>query len=406
MRSPIPRGRFLVGALTTAASLGLAARSLARGAPSTPALPQTIRVRLFSGAQLSRVDIAGSVPLSVSVGPDVRTVSTLAVDASTWTASGDGASMTVAETPLFVRSSAPISLTAYGGSLGAVAARHYNGWLTLQRVDKTLLVVNTVDVESYVASTLASEISPGWPVESIKAQAIVNRTYGLRAAVHATARAYDVTDGTSNQVYQGLDGVAASFVSAASVTAGISLMASGAPADLFYSSACGGHTASSAQLTGRPGPPYLNGIADVDASGRAYCTAAPFFAWQNSVPNDAMARVVSLGSADLADLIVSERWPDGRAKTLRVVRFAASSIDLDGHQFYARCGAVLGYKVLPSALFEVARTTEGYTFTGHGLGHGVGMCQWGAHGRADAGMTAAQILAAYFPGTSIAVPRS
>jgi len=62
---------------------------------------------------------------------------------------------------------------------------------------------------------------------------------------------------------------------------------------------------------------------------------------------------------------------------------------------------VLGYKVIPSALFDVTRNGAGFDFIGHGVGHGVGMCQWGARGRADAGMSATQILAAYFPGTVV-----
>ncbi len=42
-----------------------------------------------------------------------------------------------------------------------------------------------------------------------------------------------------------------------------------------------------------------------------------------------------------------------------------------------------------------------YTFKGYGYGHGIGMCQWGAKGRADAGQTYRQILAHYFQGTTI-----
>jgi SpoIID/LytB domain protein len=74
---------------------------------------------------------------------------------------------------------------------------------------------------------------------------------------------------------------------------------------------------------------------------------------------------------------------------------------MDGRVFYGRCGALLGYKVLPSTMFTVAPDAGGgYRFAGHGIGHGIGMCQWGARGRADAGMDAAAILAAYFPGTA------
>jgi stage II sporulation protein D len=403
MRVSFSRSNFLAGGFAVTAALALPELSRAGARDPAPPNVTSIRVKLFTGSIVTRVEAAGSVPLSVSAGHETRTLASVTFDATTGKVTGAGTDLSGCDTPVIIQATAPIGITAFGAS-GSFGTRHYNGAISLQCSAQGLLTINTVDMESYVASTLASEISPGWAPESLKAQAIVTRTYGARAALHATSRLYDVTDDTSNQVYHGLDDVVPSFVGAASSTAGMIVSASSAPADVFYSAVCGGHTAGSIQLTGRPGPPYLDGIADVDGSGRAYCTPAPFFAWENSVPADAMARVVDVPSADLGDVSVLDRWPDGRAKTVRVSRYAASSVDLDGHKFYAHCSAVLGYKVLPSAMFEISRTTAGFTFTGHGLGHGVGMCQWGARGRANAGMPAAQILAAYFPGTTLYNP--
>jgi stage II sporulation protein D len=393
----IPRIRFIAGGLAASAAAGLASRTFASTTRNI-ALPITMRVKLFSGLELTRVDLAGSVPLSIAIGADNRTMSAFTLDATSGTLSGDGASANVGNTEVIVRSQAPITLTATGPA-GVLDKRTYNGTLSIRRVGTGLQVINTVDVESYVASTLASELSPGWPAESIKAQAILARTYGVRFAIHNTSRAYDVTDDTANQVYHGLAGVTPSFVSAASITAGVILRSLGAPADVFYSSTCGGHTAGSFELTGLPGPAYLNGVSDADPTGRPYCTKSQFFAWENSVAADALARVVDV--SDIADVAIKDRYPDGRVWTIRFVSYERGSIDLSGYRFYTRCGAVLGYKVLPSTMFEVKATTAGWTFNGHGLGHGVGMCQWGARGRAEAGQTAEQILAAYFPGTAM-----
>jgi SpoIID/LytB domain protein len=75
---------------------------------------------------------------------------------------------------------------------------------------------------------------------------------------------------------------------------------------------------------------------------------------------------------------------------------------MNGHAFYERAGSELGYKVVPSALFDLtAGAGTSYVISGRGVGHGVGMCQWGAQGRALAGQTAEQVLAAYFPGTTL-----
>jgi len=392
----LTRRHFIAGGVVVAA-FG-AARAL--GATHTPApLPQAIRVHLFSGLGITRVQISGIAPLELSIGTATREMTALTYDGVAGTLTGDLTNLTLGDAPVVVRSAAPLLVSA-STAANALPPRHYGGTITLQRSGSAALVVNAIDVESYVASTLASESSPSWALESVKAQAIVSRTYGLRAAVHSTARPYDVTDDTSNQVYEGLDNLAPVFTSAAAATAGMMITAGGAPADVFYSAVCGGHTAGSNELTGRPGPPYLYGISDTDDSGKPYCTPAPYFAWENAVPSQALSRVIG----DFADIIVTDRWTDGRAKTVRIVRPATSADDMDGHQFYTQVSSVLGYKVLPSAMFDVKPSTEGYVFTGHGLGHGVGMCQWGARGRANAGIVAAPIVAAYFPGTVLVNP--
>ena len=397
MRSAFSRGKFIAGGLC-AGAFGISSAAFARS-PARYAVPTSIRVKLFSGINLSSLDMSGSVPLTVAVGSNSVTLAAASYNVQTDLLTGASTTIRPGGAPITISSTAPIGVNAVGAT--TIPVRHYNGKLVLQRVGSSLLVLNIVDIESYVASTMASEVSPNWAAESLKAQAIASRTYAVRAAAHSSARAYDVTDDTSNQVYRGLDGVAASFVSAASTTAGMVVLAGGEPADVFFSAACGGFTADSLEMTGRPGPSYLSGVPDTDPSGQAYCARAPFYAWENTIALGSVAQVLDMTSGDIADLEVKDRWRDGRVKTIRVVRMGASALDLDGRQFYAHCISMLGYKVLPSAMFEVERNESGFNFKGHGLGHGVGMCQWGARGRANAGMSATQILSTYFPGTSV-----
>ncbi|HZV79233.1 MAG TPA: SpoIID/LytB domain-containing protein [Candidatus Binatus sp.] len=396
----ITRRGFVAGSVALAAySIGRRAFAFSAPAQQPAALPSAIRVHLFSGLEISRVDVASSSLLTVAIGSASRQLPALTFD-RTGALTGELTNLNVGDAPVVIQAQGPLEVSASGPTTSH-APRHYNGTIMLQRSGASVLAVNAVDLDSYVASTLASEISPSWPVESLKAQAIVTRTYGVRAAAHSAARPYDVTDDTSNQVYQGLDGVVPTFVSAASATSGMTLQVGGGPADVFYSAACGGHTADSVELTGRDGPPYLRGIADSDGGGRPYCTPAPFFAWENTLKTDDLSRVVG----DFADIQVKDRWLDGRAKVVRIVRTSgAPSYDMDARQFYSQMASVLGYKVLPSTMFDVIVSVNGFVFKGHGLGHGVGMCQWGARGRANAGLQAAQIVEAYFPGTVLSNP--
>lgn len=358
------RRRFVIGLGATGAFMLFGKR----GAVASASGSRPIRVHLFSGYDL-RSAVIGGVHVDGSSKPTVVSQSSGPIDVAATTADG------------------------------SVIERNYAGTILSAVVDGTLVVYNDVDVESYVASVMASEISSSWQSEALKAQAIAIRTYGLRRMKHTRPSNYDVTDDTTNQVYHGVDAIVGSLRTAASATAGLIVISGGAPADVWYHSACGGHTASSSEITGVPPPPYLQGYPDSDGGGHAYCAASPYYSWRNSLPASALASVA--GVDVLSSIAIAQRWPDGRVKTVHVVSSSGDAHDIDGHHFYSRATAVLGYKVVPSSFFDIASSNGGYTLSGHGVGHGVGMCQWGAQGRALAGQNAAAILAAYFPGTTI-----
>ncbi|MBV8204267.1 MAG: SpoIID/LytB domain-containing protein [Candidatus Eremiobacteraeota bacterium] len=345
-------------------------------------LQAPLRVRLFAGLDIVRLSAGG-----------------VQIDAAAGTLSTANASQTLGSQIVELSASPWLDVSALT-TTGSTIERRYPGTLFIQLQNGMLHVINRVDAETYVASVLASEVSPSWPAESLRAQAIAVRTYAAHAR-NLSTRDYDLNDDTTSQVYRGLDGITSSLVSAANDTSGQVLTAGGLPATIYYSSSCGGHTASSFEITGLPPPPYLLGVPDADPSGRPYCASAPYFRWMNSVSAEAMSRIVNVPADRLDGVAITERWPDGRVKTI-TVSGAGATTTFEGRTFYSRALSVLGYKVIPSALFDVSRNSAGFDFIGHGVGHGVGMCQWGARGRADAGMQAAQILAAYFPSTVIA----
>ena len=64
-------------------------------------------------------------------------------------------------------------------------------------------------------------------------------------------------------------------------------------------------------------------------------------------------------------------------------------------------GRLLGWGKIKSANFELQSNKSHFVLVGRGLGHGVGMCQYGAMGMEKKGATAQQIIGHYFPGTSI-----
>lgn len=79
----------------------------------------------------------------------------------------------------------------------------------------------------------------------------------------------------------------------------------------------------------------------------------------------------------------------------------------DGSKTYELSGMELRGDVLGGGLlspqFEVRKSGTDYTFAGRGHGHGVGLCQWGARGQAQAGKNCLAILGHYYPGSRVVV---
>src|SRR5207245_7607086 len=73
-----------------------------------------------------------------------------------------------------------------------------------------------------------------------------------------------------------------------------------------------------------------------------------------------------------------------------------------GWDFKIIIGRALGWNLLKSSRFQVARSGANFVFRGRGFGHGLGLCQEGAHVMAARGVSYQRILQKYFPGTSIA----
>ncbi|MDQ6767028.1 MAG: SpoIID/LytB domain-containing protein [Candidatus Eremiobacteraeota bacterium] len=378
----IVRRRYFLTVLGGATLAGAVVQGAAAATQSWN-LTAPLRIRLFAGMNIVRLEMNG-----------------VSLNAADGTMVAGGRSSAMGSQVIELTGNPYLDVTAFT-SAGASIQRRYPGTMFVQVRDGSLFAIDQLDVETYVASVMSAEISPGWAVESLRAQAIAVRTYAARSRLSQRTRDYDLNDDTSSQVYRGIGELPQSLVSAAQDTAKQIVMAGGVPASVFYSSACGGHTASSEELTGQPAPPYLLGVSDLDPTGRAYCLGSPYFRWKNSVTASSMGRIVDVPGERLDSITIAERWPDGRVKTV-IAAASSMTVTLGGREFYSRALNTLGYKVIPSALFDISREGPDFAFVGHGVGHGVGMCQWGARGRAEAGVKAADILQSYFPGTTIA----
>jgi stage II sporulation protein D len=102
-------------------------------------------------------------------------------------------------------------------------------------------------------------------------------------------------------------------------------------------------------------------------------------------------------SAAITSVAVAEQTASGRAKSVRLGLAGGGALTLSGVELRQ----LIGYTALPSLLFTVRVEGKTAVFTGRGSGHGVGLCQWGARGRAARGEGYREILAHYYPGAEV-----
>ncbi len=255
-------------------------------------------------------------------------------------------------------------------------------------------IVNVVALEEYLYSVVSREMPSGWPPAALEAQSICARTYVLQRS--DPRRSYDLVPSELDQLYEGVAGETPAGTAAVDATSEQVLSFGGAFAQVAYSSCCGGHTESSADAWGSLPIPYLGGVVCTS------CVDSPNYRWNRNLAFEAIATALSPSVAPigrLTDVRIAQRDASGRARALELLADRASAI-VTGSLFRRAVGS----RVLPSLLLtNIARTPDGagLSIAGGGLGHGVGLCQWGARGMALEDAPAAQILAFYFPGTVV-----
>lgn len=270
--------------------------------------------------------------------------------------------------------------------------RRYRGRFVVTAVDGRLRLVNVLPMESYLAGVVGREMSPSFCMEALKAQAIAARTYALDRMRSSKNKDHDITTGQEAQVYGGVDGESDGVRRAVGETAGEVLHYDGKIFPAFYHSTCGGRTSAAWFVFGDDRrvriPPLRGGVECT------YCKESPRYEWTVRLSQRDALKILKKAGHGVS--VVKEMTP----------------IKTDGH---GRCRAVefqteKGLLALPAGKFRafspvpvhstrmtIRKEGDAFVVEGHGWGHGVGMCQWGAQGMAEMGFSAREILGFYYP---------
>ncbi|MDD5673938.1 MAG: SpoIID/LytB domain-containing protein [Chitinivibrionales bacterium] len=314
----------------------------------------------------------------------------------------------------------PCTLIVQGGEALEIGRERFRGDLIVAPdKEAAFSLVNICPVEDYLRGVVPLEIGgfSGAEIEAVKAQAVAARTYAYRKMIEHEKEFYDVQRTVADQVYGGIAVEKSACDNAIAATAGLVLAYNDSLIYAYYHSTCGGATASSSDVWDKPGEPYLTSVRDVDDKGNPYCNGGPASSWSETWSTNYLSYILERYSKEfipdhpcrglIHSISVLSRFPCGRVKQCRVVTSRGSFV-FGGDKLrsvFRRNEA--DFPILRSAMFtieSVSRSTV--TVSGKGNGHGVGMCQRGALGRARQGQSYAQILKAYYRGISLkkAVP--
>ncbi len=285
--------------------------------------------------------------------------------------------------------------------------KSYRGELELVKVshkDK-FNVINVLPMEEYLYGIIACEISPNWPREAVKAQAVAARTYALHSMGKHEKEGYDVCTSTDCQVYGGKNAETPGGNAAVDATRGEVMLYKGQPIAAYFHGSSGGYTENGENVWGG-NLPYIKGVIDYDQK-------SPYYQWEKKISSKLFeskmknagylaGKLTGIQLSDLPDkrpLLqpkTTDRGVSGRVKKLVLISERGKK-EISGNQVRS----ILG---LNSTLFDikivdadaknsereettlhriVAGKEQTLLFRGYGWGHGLGLSQWGAKAMAE-----------------------
>jgi stage II sporulation protein D len=290
-------------------------------------------------------------------------------------------------------SSKRLSLSPESGNGIKVNGVLYRGEIDLLRRDGGFDIINTLDIEHYLMGVVPREMYSFWPIEALRAQAIVSRSYAAYEALRRKSRDHDLTSDVSSQVYGGRSAETRRTTGAVQDTRGLVLEYQRKIVPGYFHSCCGGHTNDVVSVWGGPYVEPLKGVRS------RWCRWTPHFRWNARVPTEEIKEKLDSSGyhfTRIDDIRPGKRASSGRLESVRV-RSGNRWTDISVKRFLS----AMGRKTIRSTNFKIKKYPLFYLFKGYGWGHGVGMCQWCAFRLSLMWRGHKRILEHFYPGSHI-----
>ena len=337
--------------------------------------------------------------------------------------------------------------------------------VAIDKEHRKLNVINIIGMEEYLYGVLKKEISPSWPSEALKAQAVAARTFAIFNMNKYIDKGYNICASTNSQAYGGVNHEDPLTNKAVDETRGIIMVYKGEPINAVYHSDSGGYTENSENVWGSF-LPYLRSVK----SKFEEKVSPPYHTWSYSINEKDLTEKLQKQGHKINSIVSIEpvkKSETGRASELVFTADNNKVINMKTNDFRS----LIGVDLIRSTFFNIevigkesnitedtedkkeiedkeeqeesikeileqkkdwtiqellelmkknkqerekekeeivpkVKITESYTpltfiFSGSGNGHGVGMSQWGAYGMTLQGSRYQDILKYYYQGIDI-----
>lgn len=236
-------------------------------------------------------------------------------------------------------------------------------------------IISVLDFNEYLAGVVANEMPTKWPLEALKAQAIVARSYALAKIKERRKKLFHLDADQSDQVF---------FLSnlqkaktAVTETDGIVLRdSSGEVLKAYFHADCGGETVSATQVWGA-------GSADSGTAKDPWCAERKSNLWSFEI-----AKAEFLEKLEIADRGTQVSFLNNKEQLISIGESVFST---------QRLREIFGFFKIKSSMDAIEIADEKVKISGRGFGHGAGLCQWGTLAQVKQGKTHIKVLEHYYP---------
>jgi stage II sporulation protein D len=405
--------------------------------PATAQQPD-LRVRIFSLQRITAATVTPAPEASMSRCPastpacraiPLTSPLSLRAEGAKVVAAGSAHTVVILKGKLKIEPASGAVAETDAVSPGGVQSRTWSTPLEVSARAGQLLFIARMGLEDYTAAAVQGETAGEMPPEALKAMAVTARSYATHFRGRHQRQGFELCDNTHCQRLRGE--VTAAVRAAVEATRGQLLWHRGTPAAAYHHKDCGGRTESAehawpdmdagAQVKSASTASTADALLGMKQSPKgSYRPAASYLAshddpycvrashgWKAEITRADLEHSLAAAGIRLPPgwehIAVARRTPSGRVAALSFAGSSGAGTVVSASSLRFAVGRALGWGLLKSDWYEIARAGSLFIFSGRGFGHGVGLCQTGAIEMAKAGKSYQEILAFYFPGTALGV---